>query len=168
MSEAKTCSVCKEVKLVSQFGSSGGGKYLQSHCRECGRVRSASDRAERKLSIREYDRKRRKETPRSLYNRDDKIRLWKATCGICLCCAKPIDLGDIEAAQIDHKEPLVNGGADAEHNLALAHAECNKSKHKKSLREHWQYRFNKGLDRSKLTEYDLEVAITQARHRERE
>jgi hypothetical protein len=34
--------------------------------------------------------------------------------------------------------------------LMLAHAQCNKEKHNKTLAEHWEWRVNCGLDRENL------------------
>jgi 5-methylcytosine-specific restriction endonuclease McrA len=65
-----------------------------------------------------------------------------------------------------HKTPLAKGGAESTENLAISHAECNKSKHNKTLEEHWQYRFNRRLDAEKLSVHIINVRIMEARYKE--
>jgi 5-methylcytosine-specific restriction endonuclease McrA len=49
--------------------------------------------------------------------------------GKCFICDQPIDLmlhkGQLD---IDHIDPLIEDGLDAENNLALTHSACNRSK----------------------------------------
>jgi hypothetical protein len=56
-------------------------------------------------------------------------RLCGRQQGRCFICDKPIDLvvhkGQLD---IDHIDPLVQDGLDAENNFALTHASCNRSK----------------------------------------
>lgn len=62
-------------------------------------------------------------------------RLHAAQLGNCFICEKAIDLKlQGGAVDIDHVEPLVAGGKDAEENFALTHASCNRSKQASDLR----------------------------------
>ena len=48
---------------------------------------------------------------------------------LCFICGKPIDLTlEKHSLDIDHIDPLVKNGLDAENNFALTHAGCNRSK----------------------------------------
>lgn len=53
--------------------------------------------------------------------------------GTCFICRHSIDL-DIEKTDIDHIEPLKNGGKDSPLNFALTHASCNRRKQDADLR----------------------------------
>jgi 5-methylcytosine-specific restriction endonuclease McrA len=54
-------------------------------------------------------------------------RLYDRQSGKCFICDHPIDLivhqGQLE---VDHIEPLAEGGADSENNFALVHSPCNR------------------------------------------
>ena len=56
-------------------------------------------------------------------------RLHDSQTGRCFICDETIDLvlqkGQLD---IDHVDPLAEDGLDAEHNFALTHASCNRSK----------------------------------------
>jgi len=56
-------------------------------------------------------------------------RLFARQSGRCFICDKPIDLilhkGQLD---IDHIDPLIEEGLDAENNFAITHASCNRSK----------------------------------------
>ena len=60
---------------------------------------------------------------------DLRRRLWERQGQVCFICEEEIDLhlhdGDLD---IDHIDPLVADGLDAENNFALTHAACNRSK----------------------------------------
>ena len=56
-------------------------------------------------------------------------RLHDRQSGKCFICSNPIDLilhqGQLE---VDHIEPIAEGGADTENNFALVHSHCNRQK----------------------------------------
>src|SRR3990172_1459598 len=56
-------------------------------------------------------------------------KLLARQTGRCFICDEPIDLmlhkGQLD---IDHIDPLIEDGLDAENNFALTHASCNRSK----------------------------------------
>ena len=62
-------------------------------------------------------------------------KLFNIQAGNCYICRKPIDLQLHDGfLDIDHIEPLAAGGRDIEENLALTHANCNRSKGASDLR----------------------------------
>lgn len=67
--------------------------------------------------------------------KDLEKRLLERQSGVCFICSEAVDLvlhqGQIE---VDHIEPLAEGGADAENNFALVHAQCNRQKGASDLR----------------------------------
>jgi 5-methylcytosine-specific restriction endonuclease McrA len=65
-----------------------------------------------------------------------------------LCCFE--EISSAEGSAVDHATPLAKGGRDDPSNLFLAHAQCNKEKHAKTLREHWEWRVRQGLDEENL------------------
>ena len=62
-------------------------------------------------------------------------RLYDRQSGKCFICDDPIHLllhqGQLE---VDHIEPLADGGADSENNFALVHSQCNREKGASDLR----------------------------------
>src|SRR6516164_8690825 len=62
-------------------------------------------------------------------------RLYDRQSGKCFICDNPVDLvlhkGQLE---VDHIEPLAEGGADSENNFALVHSQCNRQKGASDLR----------------------------------
>jgi 5-methylcytosine-specific restriction endonuclease McrA len=58
-----------------------------------------------------------------------------------------VSLADSET---DHVTPLSRGGDNSPRNLILTHSQCNREKHNKMLREHWDWRFKIGRDRVHL------------------
>ena len=63
------------------------------------------------------------------------LRLHQRQSGRCFICDQPVDVllhkGQLE---IDHVDPLLEDGLDAENNFALTHASCNRSKGASNLR----------------------------------
>ena len=53
--------------------------------------------------------------------------LWQIQNHKCFICEKEIDF-DLHTTNIDHIQPLANGGKDEVSNFAIAHESCNKSK----------------------------------------
>ena len=66
----------------------------------------------------------------------------------CPCCGEPIS--SIAIAEVDHATPLARGGKHYASNFILTHRQCNKEKHNKTLREHWEWRVKVGLDQREL------------------
>jgi 5-methylcytosine-specific restriction endonuclease McrA len=77
-----------------------------------------------------------------------KRTLLKKQAGVCPCCFEPIS--SIAIAEVDHAIPLAKGGVHSASNFILAHAQCNKEKHNKTLAEHWEWRVRVGLDSENL------------------
>ena len=67
--------------------------------------------------------------------KDLEKRLLERQSGVCFICSEAIDLvlhqGQVE---IDHIDPLADGGADAENNFGIVHAQCNRQKGASDLR----------------------------------
>lgn len=62
-------------------------------------------------------------------------RLSERQSGTCFICSEAIDLVLLQdQLEIDHIEPLAEGGADSENNFALVHAQCNRQKGASDLR----------------------------------
>lgn len=84
---------------------------------------------------------------RRSFSLEFKQQLWKRQDGLCLCCFERIEG---EPGEVDHMKPLVKVGRDDPSNLVLAHAQCNREKHGKTLPEHWKWRVKVGKDRENL------------------
>lgn len=67
--------------------------------------------------------------------KDLEKRLFERQSGRCFICDERIDL-TLHAGRldVDHIDPLVEEGLDAENNFALTHASCNRSKSASDLR----------------------------------
>ncbi|HQI75866.1 MAG TPA: HNH endonuclease signature motif containing protein, partial [Candidatus Latescibacteria bacterium] len=62
-------------------------------------------------------------------------RLLSSQSGRCFICNEPIDLTlQVGQLDIDHIDPLIEDGLDAENNFALTHSSCNRSKGDSDLR----------------------------------
>ena len=60
-------------------------------------------------------------------------RLLDQQDGRCFICTRSIDLA-LHQVHVDHVDPLIDDGADDEHNFALTHSSCNQRKGASSLR----------------------------------
>jgi 5-methylcytosine-specific restriction endonuclease McrA len=147
----KRCSRCNEAKPATRefFGSTPSGG-LRGYCRVCMNKASFKYEANNKDARRERDAKRAKAAGGSRRSFDAKIKdeLYKKQSGHCACCFRPII--SPERGEVDHVVPLERGGRDVKGNLLLAHAQCNKEKHNKTLHEHWEWRVKVGLDAENL------------------
>jgi 5-methylcytosine-specific restriction endonuclease McrA len=85
---------------------------------------------------------------RAAFDDATKRVLFAKQNGICRCCMKPIS--SIAVGQVDHVIPLSKGGEHHPSNFMLAHSQCNKEKHNKTLAEHWEWRVLNGLDEENL------------------
>ena len=65
--------------------------------------------------------------------RELKSNLHEMQDGKCFICLREIDM-DVEETDVDHIQPLANGGKDAPINFALVHSGCNKRKQDSDLR----------------------------------
>lgn len=147
----KKCTRCDETKPATRkfFGSTPSGG-LRGYCRSCMNKASLNYEAKNKEARRERDAKRARAAGgiRRSFDAKTKEDLFKKQNGHCACCFKPIDRP--ESAEIDHVVPLERGGRDEWANFLLAHAQCNKEKHNKTLPEHWEWRVKVGLDAENL------------------
>jgi HNH endonuclease len=67
--------------------------------------------------------------------RDLKQRLFDRQSRKCFICDDELDLVvHADQMDVDHVEPLAEGGSDTENNLALVHSHCNKQKSASDLR----------------------------------
>ncbi len=119
-------------------------------CRECGKKKSRKYEENNKEGRRERDSKRASagDGARTAFDDATKRHLLRRQHGICPCCGEPIS--SIAVAEVDHATPLARGGRHDASNFILAHKKCNKEKHNKTLREHWDWRVKVGLDRENL------------------
>ena len=147
----KECTRCGELKLATRefFGSTPSGG-LRGYCRACMNKASAEYERNNKDARRKRDEKRGSTDPSARASFDDSTKrsLLKHQAGLCPCCFKPITT--IGTAEIDHATPLAKGGVHHLSNFMLAHAQCNKEKHNKTLAEHWEWRVRVGLDDENL------------------
>jgi 5-methylcytosine-specific restriction endonuclease McrA len=150
---AKTCSRCGETKPATRefFGGTGtryGG--LRGRCRECEKIAKREYEATHKEERRKRDEKRAEASDgvRRSFDLAAKRDLHRKQQGVCVCCFKPIPIAG--QGEVDHMVPLARGGRDDRSNLLLAHAQCNKEKHNKTLTEHWEWRVRVGLDPENL------------------
>jgi 5-methylcytosine-specific restriction endonuclease McrA len=148
---SKKCTRCGEAKPATReyFGSTPSGG-LRGYCRSCMNKASSEYEANNKDGRRERDAKRAKAAGgmRRSFDLATKRNLFEKQNGHCACCFKPIDRP--ESGEIDHVVPLERNGRDEKSNLLLAHAQCNKEKHNKTLTEHWEWRVRVGLDTENL------------------
>jgi 5-methylcytosine-specific restriction endonuclease McrA len=82
------------------------------------------------------------------FDESTKRMLLNRQAGRCPCCFQPITA--IGNAEIDHATPLAKGGRHHPSNFIVAHAQCNREKHNKTLAEHWEWRVRVGLDEENL------------------
>jgi 5-methylcytosine-specific restriction endonuclease McrA len=147
----KKCTRCGEEKRATRefFGSTPSGG-LRGYCRSCMNRASAEYEANKKDARRERDAKRARAVGglRRGFDTKTKQDLFRKQNGHCACCFKPIDCP--ESGEVDHVVPLERGGRDERANLLLAHAQCNKEKHNKTLPEHWEWTVRVGLDTENL------------------
>jgi 5-methylcytosine-specific restriction endonuclease McrA len=151
--QTKPCSGCGEVKPATRefFGGTGtqhGG--LRGRCRECEKVAKRAYEAANKDKRRIRDERRAKAGggARRSFGLEFKQELLRKQNYTCLCCFLKISSAD--DAEVDHATPLSKGGRDSASNLFLAHAQCNKGKHGKTLPEHWDWRVRQKLDQESL------------------
>jgi 5-methylcytosine-specific restriction endonuclease McrA len=147
----KTCNRCGETKLATRefFGSTPSGG-LRGYCRTCMNKTSRDYEANNKDGRRQRDSKRAEagDGARAGFDIQTKRSLFRKQGGMCACCMQPI--ARPEDGQVDHAVPLAKGGKHHPSNLMLAHAQCNKEKHNKTLAEHWEWRVTCGLDRENI------------------
>jgi 5-methylcytosine-specific restriction endonuclease McrA len=111
---------------------------------------SADYERNNKEGRRERDKKRgdADRDARAPFDDATKRGLLKRQAGLCPCCFQA--LTSIATSEVDHATPLARGGEHHPSNFILAHAQCNKEKHNKTLAEHWEWRVRVGLDSENL------------------
>ena len=131
------------------FGSTPSGR-LRRMCRECGKKRSREYEEKNKQGRRKRDAKRASggDGARTAFDDRTKRNLLRRQHGLCPCCGEAIST--IAVAEVDHATPLSRGGKHDDSNFMLAHRQCNKEKHNKTLKEHWEWRVTVGLDSENL------------------
>ena len=143
----KTCTRCGEIKPNTRefFGSTPSGG-LRGYCRTCMNNDSRNYEAKNKdrRRVRDVKRAQAGDGARVGFDLATKKALFIKQAGICHCCMKPIPSAD--EGEVDHIKPLSKGGEHHPSNFMLAHKQCNKEKHNKTLWEHWEWRVTKGLD----------------------
>jgi 5-methylcytosine-specific restriction endonuclease McrA len=143
----RTCSRCGKQKPATRefFGSTPSGG-LRGYCRACMNAASRSYEANNKDQRKQRDAKRAESGSgaRATFDLQAKRSLFQKQGGICPCCMTPI--GRPHDGEVDHVTPLARGGKHHPSNFMLAHAQCNKEKHNKTLSEHWEWRLRVGLD----------------------
>lgn len=147
----KKCTRCGETKPATRefFGSAPSGN-LKGFCRTC------MNKASRERDEREPENRKKRDLKRAhagngvrrSFPVEFKQQLWKGHDGLCLCCFEQIDRP--EDGEVDHMTPLAKGGRDDPSNFMLAHAQCKREKHSKTLPEHWEWRVKVGKDRENL------------------
>ena len=149
--QIKRCTRCGEIKSATRefFGSTPSGG-LRGYCRTCMNKASAEYEKNNKEGRRKRDEKRANTDPDARRGFDDSIKrsLLKSQAGLCPCCFLPIT--SISQAEVDHATPLTKGGMHHPSNFMLAHTQCNKEKHNKTLAEHWDWRVQKKIDTENL------------------
>lgn len=149
--QERKCTRCGETKPATRefFGSTPSGG-LRGFCRTCMNQASAKYERDNKEGRRIRDEKRADVALDARRSFDDSTKrsLFKRQAGVCPCCFLPIaSVGD---AEVDHTTPLARGGKHHPSNFMLAHTQCNKEKHNKTLAEHWEWRVRVGLDSENL------------------
>lgn len=140
----KGCTKCGKEKPADDcnFGHTPSGN-LRGECRACVNARQKSPAARVLHRARASQRRERGGADLDL-SLSDRRRLLERQGGRCPCCAQPII--DLIASEPDHVVPLARGGTNAESNLMMTHAQCNREKHAKTLEEHWDWRYKNGRD----------------------
>lgn len=144
MSVTKQCKDCKRELPATKdyFGHTPNGN-LRNQCRDCKKL------YEKKYGKAHKDEQANRGEIRSergghlQLTQQEKWTLFTKQKGLCLCCGEKINKTD--ETEVDHLIPIAQGGANSIANLNLAHKQCNKEKHAKTLAEHWQWRKQRGL-----------------------
>ena len=148
MTETRTCNSCGvEKPLTREFYGHNGKKNnaginpFRLTCRAC---LNARYKARRVANIDEW-RTRESDRSKAYHANKDGFTpsanlintLWGKQNGICYLCASPLDRNKIN---VDHKNPVSQGGSNRQSNLGLTCATCNKEKHGKTVAQYreWQ------------------------------
>ena len=121
----KHCPYCGLLKPLSEFRNRTSQRGVQSYCRPCEVAHVASRRGPWSGT---RDRLRRRGLKVSISTL--KAELGEPTS--CYLCGEP---NNWDTAEIDHVEPLVNGGPTTLSNLRWTHRTCNRMKHDLTLPE---------------------------------
>lgn len=145
----KACKKCGTIYPITRefFGNTPSGGF-RGTCRKCMVIPTQTPR-QRELA-KERAQKRYALAVDQDFSFTERKRLRDRQKGLCLCCCQPII--SVMDAEVDHMHPVSRGGQANDANLMLAHAQCNREKHAKTLEEHWDWRFDRGIDRLHLSE----------------
>lgn len=144
MDALKKCTKCGENKAATRrfFGSTPAGG-LRGACRACMATHSA-DYHRRNPGMQAARNQARQQRGGHIHiDAALRQRLFERQRGICMCCG--LKLVSMHQAEVDHAIPVGRGGTHDEANLFLAHDQCNREKHAKTLDEHWAWRKKVGL-----------------------
>lgn len=136
---AKACRLCGQAKPPESF-LAGKAKRPSSTCGTCRGKLAAQHRRnfyaklppDQRHTLTHRKRAESYGVEHVPYSRGAIMSRWRYLCAYC----------DKRAEHLDHVHPLSKGGADAEHNMLPACAECNLSKGAKTLAE-WSKTFGR-------------------------
>ena len=140
----QTCTKCGETKPATRefFGSTPSGGLRRS-CRPCMAAHSRRHNAANPEQRAARNEARKQRGGHFVADTRLKKRLYERQGGLCMCCGSKLIL--LHDAEVDHANPVARGGGHQESNLILAHSQCNREKHAKTLDEHWAWRVRVGL-----------------------
>lgn len=143
MTEIK-CNICgiKKPATKDYFGHTPNGN-LRSQCRECKKAYSKKYGAANKESQIARNGLRAERGGHTALGDQQMMTMLSNQKGLCFCCGEKIT--SYKDTELDHAIPIALGGANKIENLYLAHPQCNKEKHAKTLQQHWEWRENIGL-----------------------
>ncbi|GHG18204.1 hypothetical protein CBQ26_06100 [Deinococcus indicus] len=146
MSQTRTCRICRQIRPDGDFPKDRPDGSRHHRCLTCQatayRQRYRSDSRRRALQIAySMNGSVRSRFPESPDVAAELLAGLILTAEACAYCGQPND-AEGRGFQLDHVQPLSQGGAHALENLVVACARCNRAKWDQSLEE-----FHGWLDR---------------------